>query len=524
MKVAAILNTMARSFIVWGMKRLAPYAHRKAMSEVTNFKQNQHRLKLEYQITPNTPCRLYDEELRKTISELPNVEWVKTSGSTKEPKIIAFDRSRLANVKKSFAGVTLRSADSFDAQRPIVFTLASLADDESFTAIMTNKEPSQFDLWVTPHRALAINSVRKLTETYSVHALRIWGIVLSNPGWLYSTNPSTQAGFFHALSQEWDTHLKLLRDYFETPEQFSTDIHRVAAKIVTTGWRERGAVLLNSARPLKPTEWLNIEAYCSWDGGNTAPFLRQLEGYLPDIQFIPMFSMSTETLETLTVYDNGTPHFVTIAPNVLYEFLPEGAEDDPTLLLSGWDLCPGERYVMVVSDPYGLRRYVTEDVFLCKELFHGVPDLRFLHRRGLTWSYTGEKITGEQLAQVYEQLAERFTELREVQMTTIPSHPSGRRLPGYALYLTTPGNSHVDTDLETPSIAACFDTFLSEVNDEYASKRHSSRLHSPEAIWIPFDVLAARLRGEEADTQNREWDSQFKLLPLLRKTVQDLNL
>lgn len=524
MNAAAVMNTLTRKFIIWGMKRLAPYAHRKAMSKVVSFQQDQEYLRHHYQLTPDTPCRLYDAKMREAIAALPDVELVKTSGSTKEPKIIAFDHARLASVKKSFAGVTLRSVGAFDSKRPIVFTLASLADDESFTAIMTNKRPSRFDLWVTPHRALAIPAVRDLTSRYTVHALRIWGIILSNPGWLYSTNPSTQAGFFHALSQDWDLHLELLRDYIESPTEFPKEVHKVARSIVTLGWRKRAETLLKSKAPLQPTEWVDIEAYCSWDGGNTAPFLRQLAGYLPGVQFIPMFSMSTETLETLTVYDNRIPHFVPIAPKVLYEFLPESADDNPELLLPGWELTPGERYVMVVTDPYGLKRYVTEDVFLCNKLFHGVPDLRFLHRRGLTWSYTGEKITGEQLGQVYERLVDRFDALREVQITTIPTHPDGRRLPGYALYLTTSGKTHTDSRTETTEIAECFDALLAEANEEYASKRTSARLHPPEAAWISFDTLAARLRGVAPDTQNREWDSQFKLLPLLRKTVQELNL
>ena len=524
MKLSALRNDLARRFICWGMRQLGPYAHRKAMHAVANFRTEQDRLQKLYGIEATTPCATYNEEMRQRIAALPNVEWVKTSGSTREPKIIAFDTERLTGVKKSFAGVTLRSAAAIKAQRPIIFTLASLADDESFTAIMTNKPPSQFDLWVTPHRALAIPALRSLTSQYSVHALRVWGLVLSNPGWLYSTNPSTQAGFFHALSAEWELHTQLLRDFVEKPSSFSASIHAIAKQIVSSGWRARAQRVLTSTSALAPTDWLELEAYCSWDGGNTAPFLRQLEGYLPSVDFIPMFSMSTETLETLTIYQEGQPAFLTIAPGVYYEFLPEGSEDKPEQLIAAWELQAGRRYVMVVSDPYGLRRYVTEDVFLCKELVQGVPDLRFLYRRGLTWSYTGEKLTGEQLGEVYSELTRAFGALATAQLTTAPTHPEGQRLPGYTLLMATPGRVNTQISLDTEEIAKRFDSLLGEINDEYASKRNSQRLHPPSARWIEFDTLAARLRGENSDTQNREWDSQFKLLPLLRKTLEELRL
>ena len=179
---------------------------------------------------------------------------------------------------------------------------------------------------------------------------------------------------------------------------------------------------------------------------------------------------------------------------------------------------------MVVSDPYGLRRYVTEDVFLCTALIQGVPDLRFLYRRGLTWSYTGEKLTGEQLGEVYDELARQFAPLRTAQLTTAPTHPDGQRLPGYTLLMATPGDQGEQSLVNISEVAERFDTLLGDINDEYASKRKSQRLHPPSARWIEFDTLASKLRGEKSDTQNRDWDSQFKLLPLLRKTLEELRL
>ena len=114
----------------------------------------------------------------------------------------------------------------------------------------------------------------------------------------------------------------------------------------------------------------------------------------------PMYSMSTEVVETLPFYRGRSPVFLPIAKGVRYEFLPVGSSDIAENLLESWQLSEGEEYTLVVSDAYGLIRYQTEDVFLCAETsaVGELPDLRFQRRRGLRWSFTGEKLTGEQVA------------------------------------------------------------------------------------------------------------------------------
>ena len=43
----------------------------------------------------------------------------------------------------------------------------------------------------------------------------------------------------------------------------------------------------------------------------------------------------------------------------------------------------------LTSDPWGLTRYMTEDLFRCEALVRGVPDLRFLRRRGIKYHAIG---------------------------------------------------------------------------------------------------------------------------------------
>jgi hypothetical protein len=116
-----------------------------------------------------------------------------------------------------------------------------------------------------------------------------------------------------------------------------------------------------------------------------------------------MYSMSTETVEPLPYSQGEELHVLPIAEGVLYELLPEGAPDDPEALLSPAELEPGEAYSMGVSDPCGLLGYQTEDALRCVATIEGLPDLRFERRRGLAFSFTGEKLTGEQLSMAFSQ-------------------------------------------------------------------------------------------------------------------------
>lgn len=79
-----------------------------------------------------------------------------------------------------------------------------------------------------------------------------------------------------------------------------------------------------------------------------------------------------------------------------------------------------------------------------------------------------------------------------------------------------------------PSLSTAFDRVLGEINREYADKRASGRLAVPRLSRVAYDDVAAAALDPRADgregTAQRAWDSQFKLLPLLRQTWEELAL
>ena len=100
--------------------------------------------------------------------------------------------------------------------------------------------------------------------------------------------------------------------------------------------------------------------------------------------------------------------------------------DQAENLKGACDLEMDKTYSLVVSDAYGLQRYQTEDLFQVRGFFGRLPDLHFISRRGLEYSFTGEKVTDKQLETVYQQLCADWPELKEARfLTCLPSYPSG---------------------------------------------------------------------------------------------------
>ncbi|MHC4830420.1 MAG: GH3 domain-containing protein, partial [Planctomycetota bacterium] len=416
-------------------------------------------------------------------------------------------------------------------RRPIMFILASLKDDDSLTALILKERPGMPGFakgLVTPSVYQRQSEVEALIGRYGATAVRLWLLVLCDPVWIYSTNPSTLATFLRSLDEDWGAAVRLIRDFLKDDLAFHSDVRTVARRVLTSGWLGRlRRVAEASAMPPVEAFLPGLRLYSCWDGGYVRPFLEQVERFLPRARYrlAPMYAMSTEAIMTLGVFDSDTIRFLPLGYGVLYEFLADGAEETPDQLLAPGALEVGKDYAMVVSDGYGLTRYQTRDVFRCVALHQGLPDLRFLRRQGLAYSFTGEKLTGEHLTEAYERLAglETALGLRGVHLTCIPSEVGG---PHYRLVLAHPGADSVqDTAERLAELSRLFDETLGEINPEFRAKRDSGRLGATRIERMPYDRLAAALDAKtktEADRERRAWESQFKLLPLYTRLWESL--
>jgi hypothetical protein len=208
---------------------------------------------------------------------------------------------------------------------------------------------------------------------------------------------------------------------------------------------------------------------------------------------------------------------------VLYEFVELKDEDDPTNLLRPDQLEPGKHYSMVVSDAYGLRRYQTEDLFHCRGKVSGLPDLAFVGRRGIEYSFTGEKLTLDQASKVIRTLRTEYDWLTASFLTLVPCHGEESK-PNYKLLLIDTLGARASRPLvdrfstapagETPAlpvIARRCDELLCETNCEYKSKRQSGRLAAVQLQQVTIGDFLNNMSVAGA------WEAQFKFLPFYRR-------
>ncbi|MCA1606399.1 MAG: GH3 auxin-responsive promoter family protein [Acidobacteria bacterium] len=244
-----------------------------------------------------------------------------------------------------------------------------------------------------------------------------------------------------------------------------------------------------------------------------------MTAYLPPDRYrhVPMYSLSTETLETVGNFAANEITFLPLAGKVLYEFIDEGAAGQSQSLLTAAQLEPGKIYSMVVSDPYGLRRYQTGDLFLCRGFARDLPDLGFVSRRDLEYSFTGEKLTADNLMTVFRRLRAEYPRLREGKfLTCVPSHPIDEPVPHYKIVMV---NGH-DANARIPvdEVATRCNDLLNEINREYKSKFESGRLGTVRFISLSWEDFIDGISG----SRPKAWETQFKFLPLYRNTWESL--
>lgn len=493
---------------------------------IAHYSIEQSRLKKRYGIEDNTPIHKYDDftaaQIDAVAGELSDVRFATTSGTTGVPKRIIYTPQRLRQYRADALSCAVRAFIRYNIRNTTFFVLSSLKQDDSFSSfvLFSSKRPPYIVGLLEPARYLAQPAFIRQIDRFGASAVRLWLIVMSNPGVLYATNPSTIAAFFADIQERWIDTTAMVRANYQDQNAFS-EMTPIVGRIASSGYLERVKIVARADHPIDLEHyWPGLSAWSSWDGGYVDPYVRQVKSFLSPDQYthIPTFSMSTETVETLTHFtDDGQICFLPIAKNVVYEFLPEEKSEDPRELIGWNDLKAGSTYSMVVSDCYGLLRYHTEDVFVCRELVQGVPDLRFLRRRGISFSFTGEKVTALQLSEAFTQMTMEVPWLVEsnAQMCCFPCGESSD-VPHYHLAVVLPPGSQAIAPGDQ-KIASLFENKMSHLNQEFSDKRQSGRLGETHVSFLDYDRLAVcidRRTKSNQDVSHRTWESQFKLSPL----------
>jgi hypothetical protein len=508
------VNDCLRALIGWGIKIFGRICDGLLRFKLLCFNANQQRLKRKYDLRHDTPVLTYGPELAQSIQRAAvksgkGARFAITSGSTAKAKEILYTKRRLFLIKRTFSDMFARACCAFRLKRTSLYVFNSFATDASLTSLLLEESglPNYLSTLQAPYRVQQHPAIQSLISKYGSAAVRLWILALSNPGVLYSTNPSTLWSFLDELAHEWQRSTRLIRDWCADPDSFSCALQKIARRIESQASARRLKQIATTAEPLPLSVCAPaVAAYICWTGGYVQPFLDRLEKHLSPSRYkrIPMYSMSTETIETIPHFENEYVAFLPLGAGVVYEFIEEKALDRPDNLLRPRELEPGKLYAMVVSNNYGLRRYQTDDLFLCKRKISDLPDLTFARRRSLEYSFTGEKLTAQQLSTVFDQLRAFYPALLTDRFLTCVPSLSANALPHYKVLMI--GDSAVQSSHAL--LATRCEELLCKINSEYKSKRANG-------VLGPVSFMDARVKDfAERYSENGNWEDQFKFLPL----------
>lgn len=492
------------------------------------FPRSQLRLTRRYGITSDTPVLTFGPELELSIKKAAaragqGARFAWTSGSTDRPKRIFYTKGRVRAVKLAYVDFIARCCWALGIKRISLYVFSALSSDNSLTSMLLEEKgmPHYLSSLQAPYRVHCNPAMQSLVSDYGATAVRLWVLAIANPGILYSTNPSTLSSFLDDLANEWQKSARLIHDWCRKSEVFDHAVHTIANRLESRGSDRRLEIIAKSQAPLSLEVCAPAaRAYICWVGGYVKPFLDRLAAGLPPDRYrlIPMYSMSTETLETVCHFAGDKVAFLPLARGVLYEFIEERANHATHTLLTANQLQVGKTYSMVVSDAYGLRRYQTGDLFLCRGYAAGLPDLSFVSRRDLEYSFTGEKLTANHVMTVFQKLRAEYPQLAPDRfLTCVPSHPIDESIPHYKIVMVNGHDENVGLPID--ELAMRCNDLLSEVNLEYKSKFVSGRLGHVRFVCMSQRDFLIRVCGSQ---QGSSWEAQFKFLPLYRNTWERL--
>jgi len=453
----------------------------------------------------------YGESTRKRILEHADKykspkDFAWTSGTTHDPKQIFYPKQRLRELQQTYVAQAILAYRHANLERPGFYFLTSMASDHSVSGLLA-REPLPWWLarYILCDSIVYVPAVARLMDRYPQDSLHLTLLLLCEPALIAMANPSSLYAILDHAQRDWNRVRAQITEIL-TNDWLPEFRKQMGPAIEPREIRLRQQLQSNSCPSIKELLPELRMIYC-WNGGYVQPFIDNLQQQLKDIKPLsrPMFSMSTETVAYL-IYpnvslDGGLP----IYPGVCYEFIQVGNDPVAQHLLKPWELRSGQQYMMVVSDAYGLKRYQTNDLFECIGFKRQTPLLRFQGRAGLGYSFTGEKITDQQLLEVYE-IIRRKIEIPGATFTCFPKLNKGG-IPGYVFVTDIrSGSPH-------PITAEMFDEILMKINEEYAGKRQSGRLAKPEVIMHSYDQLVSKLTRSDS-RYARASVAQFKPLPL----------
>lgn len=255
--------------------------------------------------------------------------------------------------------------------------------------------------------------------------------------------------------------------------------------------------------------WKNLKMISAWTASSTELYLPKLKEIYPLAIILPYMACGSEGIVAIPV-DNSLKAAPLAINHGFYEFIPEeisyeeicGSPRD-TLLFNELEI--GKNYHLIMSQANGLMRYMTGDIYKVVDFYKNVPMIEFVTRANTFFSFTGEKITEEQILSTVQNVCSKLCIKKGLFFFT----PIWAEVPYYKLYLEVPTETF---DLKEKLVEA-FDFELRKVSYEFDSKRESERLQKTQVICLQYGTI-----DKFIEKQKKQGNGvQFKYKPFVKE-------
>ena len=248
--------------------------------------------------------------------------------------------------------------------------------------------------------------------------------------------------------------------------------------------------------------WPNLDVLSCWTSAGAEQYLPALSAIAPGVTIVPFMTCGTEGVVTIPIDTDRDSQPLAI-DQAIFEFIPVDRSPDGWLgeaaeTLDFSDVRVGEKYHLVMSQGNGLLRLWVGDIVEVMGWEGATPRIRFVERYGIFHSFTGEKLTHDDVSQAFRDT------FRSLGIEDSPYIIAPRWDGSTPEYVAVVEGARTASDA---IFSRALDQQLSVLNIEYDSKRASGRLGAPRVkIAAPGQVRRYFERQRSASAN----ENQFK--------------
>lgn len=430
-----------------------------------------------------------EAEIKRGESSLtvdPPAQYVRTSGSTGQPKDIPMGDSHLRMLRQIHQMAVARQhrvcPEAFAGSILAIVSpryegeLANGRPFGSASGIVSGNTPRMVrEKFVLPRQVLTVADSR-------LKYLLILRLAVAQPDITYigSANPTTLL----TLIRLYIEHQQVLIDdvrkgTFFLDERLEDDVRAAIRDRLHASPTRADELTRLKLRPVPPRVadlWPALRGVMVWTCGSAgvaaAALRRELD---PATRILELGYLSSEFRGTITLGRRPGSGLPTLHAH-FFEFVERDLWDRGEREFLTLDrLRKGVDYYIIVTTPSGLYRYFINDIVRVTGMLHRTPLLKFMQKgKGVT-NITGEKLYEAQvLTAVQGEAAACGRAVRYVMML------ADENARNYRLYVESDAGQRPGAE----TFAAAVDARLQVLNVEYAAKRESERLGPLRAAWL----------------------------------------